>query len=85
MGTEHQNRKVRLFLPCLQIKEYQNKDNPYMWKECSCCGRRLLIDPQNFVKKDGAVDGFSARCKRCDQELRDKKKQESEGNAAISM
>ena len=69
----------------LQIKEHQNKDNPYMWKECSCCGRRLLIDPQNFVKKDGAVDGFSARCKKCDKELRDKKKQESEDNAAISM
>ena len=56
-----------------------------MWKKCTCCGRLLLIDPQNFVKKDGAVDGFSARCKRCDKELRDKKKQESEGNAAISM
>ena len=69
----------------LQIKEHQNKDNPYMWKECSCCGRLLLIDPQNFVKKDGAVDGFSARCKKCDKELRDKKKQESEDNAAISM
>lgn len=69
----------------LQIKEHQNKDNPYMWKKCTCCGRLLLIDPQNFVKKDGAVDGFSARCKKCDKELRDKKKQESEDNAAISM
>ena len=57
----------------LQLKEYKNKDNPYAWKKCSCCGRLLLIDSQNFVRKDGTVDGFSCRCKKCDKVIRDKK------------
>lgn len=57
----------------LQLKEYKNKDNPYAWKKCSCCGRLLLIDSQNFVRKDGTVDGFSCRCKKCDKAIRDKK------------
>lgn len=45
------------------------------FKKCSTCGRLLLIDPVNFVRKSRARDGFSARCKKCDKLARQKKKE----------
>lgn len=44
------------------------------FKVCSKCGRLLLRDPINFVRRSRAKDGLSNHCKRCDKEEREKKK-----------
>ena len=44
------------------------------FKKCSSCGKVLLIDPDNFVRKSRSKDGFSARCKCCDKKDRLKRK-----------
>jgi hypothetical protein len=46
------------------------------FKECSKCGKTLLRDPINFVRKSRAKDGLSNRCKVCDKADREKKKKE---------
>lgn len=45
------------------------------FKKCTHCGRVLLINADNFVKKSRSIDGFSNRCKRCDKLIREQKKQ----------
>lgn len=45
------------------------------FKKCSTCGIWLLKDSRNFVKKSRSKDGFTSRCKKCDKEQRDKKKE----------
>ena len=40
------------------------------------CGTKLLRDSRNFIKKQNSKDGLSARCKMCDKEIRDRKKEE---------
>ena len=49
---------------------------PENFKVCNMCGRKLLKDQENFVRKSRAKDGFSNRCKDCDREERQKKKKE---------
>ena len=49
---------------------------PENFKVCNMCGRKLLKDQENFVRKSRAKDGFSNRCKNCDREERQKKKKE---------
>lgn len=44
------------------------------FKKCHSCGKWLLIDSQNFVRKSRSKDGFSTRCKKCDRADREKKK-----------
>lgn len=44
------------------------------FKKCSMCGKWLLIDENNFVRKSRSKDGFAARCKRCDKSERQRKK-----------
>lgn len=44
------------------------------FKACTKCGRLLLRDPANFVRRSRAKDGLSNHCKRCDKEEREKKK-----------
>lgn len=43
------------------------------FKRCTDCGRILLLDGRNWVKKSRSKDGFQNRCKRCERELRKKK------------
>lgn len=51
------------------------------FKVCTKCGRRLLRDPINFVRKSRAKDGLSNHCKACDKRDREeKKKKEGEKN-----
>ena len=51
------------------------------FKICTKCGRRLLRDPINFVRKSRSKDGLSNHCKICDKKGRDeKKKKEGEKN-----
>ena len=44
------------------------------FKKCNGCGKILLIDAENFVRKSRSKDGFSAKCKKCDRADRQKKK-----------
>ena len=44
------------------------------FKKCSDCGRILLLDGRNWVKKSRSKDGFQNRCKRCERENRQRKK-----------
>ena len=44
------------------------------FKKCNDCGRILLLDGRNWVKKSRSKDGFQNRCKRCERENRKKKK-----------
>ena len=50
---------------------------PENFKQCACCGRILLLDGRNWVKKTRSKDGFQNRCKRCERDLRKKKKEGS--------
>ena len=47
---------------------------PENFKICSSCGKILLLDGRNWVKKSRSKDGFQNRCKRCEREARNKKK-----------
>ena len=47
------------------------------FKACSCCGKILLLDSRNWIRKARSKDGFQNRCKICEREMRKKKK---EGN-----
>ena len=47
------------------------------FKQCTDCGRILLLDGRNWVKKTRSKDGFQSRCKRCEREARKKKKEAS--------
>lgn len=44
------------------------------FKKCNGCGKILLVDAQNFVRKSRSKDGFSTKCKKCDRADRQKKK-----------
>lgn len=46
------------------------------FKKCNGCGKWLLIDAENFVRKSRSKDGFSTKCKRCDRADRQRKKVE---------
>ena len=52
-------------------KEHLAKGEPEDWKKCSTCGRLLLRDKTNFVRKASTADGLAARCKTCDKNIRD--------------
>lgn len=54
----------------LNYDEWCCKDYMPAWKKCNCCGKWLLRDNRNFVKKSKAADGLTNRCKRCDQKKR---------------
>ena len=47
---------------------------PENFKTCIDCGRVLLRDNENFVKKSRSSDGFSPRCKQCEKKIRDSRK-----------
>ena len=40
------------------------------FKKCTCCGRSLLLDERNWVRKARSKDGFQTKCKRCEREQR---------------
>ena len=46
---------------------------PENFKKCPDCGRVLLLDGRNWVKKSRSKDGFQNKCKRCEKEQRKKK------------
>lgn len=52
----------------------ENLCYPENWKKCRHCGKTLLVNTDNFVRKSRSSDGFSNQCKRCDKEIRQQKK-----------
>lgn len=62
----------------LSYDEFLYKDQPEKFKVCSTCGNKLLRDSRNFIKKQNSKDGLAARCKACDKEIRDRKKNKEE-------
>ena len=60
----------------LSLDNYIYRNQPEKFKVCSTCGTKLLRDSRNFIKKQNSKDGLSARCKMCDKEIRDRKKEE---------
>lgn len=46
------------------------------FKKCSKCGEKLLLCSENFMHKAKSKDGFSAHCKKCDKESRERRKEE---------
>ena len=46
---------------------------PENFKKCKDCGRVLLMNEENFVRRARSNDGFSPRCKRCEKAKRAKR------------
>lgn len=47
---------------------------PENFKKCKDCGKTLLRNTNNFMRKTKSADGFSPRCKHCEKVLRDKRR-----------
>nr|DAI81437.1 MAG TPA: zinc-ribbon domain protein [Caudoviricetes sp.] len=47
---------------------------PENFKKCKDCGKTLLRNTNNFIRKTKSADGFSPRCKHCEKILRDKRR-----------
>ena len=48
-------------------KVCENLFFPENFKKCKDCGRILLLEEKNWMKRKRSNDGFSPRCKRCDK------------------
>lgn len=64
-----------------EAAEYHNKiiGNlffPEEFKTCTCCGRILLKDTDNFTRKTRSRDGYTTRCKKCEKTARNKDKED---------
>ena len=46
---------------------------PENFRKCPDCGRVLLLDSRNWVRKVRSKDGYQSKCKRCEREQRKKK------------
>ena len=57
-------------------KVIENLSFPENFKKCTGCGKILLIDADKFVRKSRSKDGFSTRCKICDRNDRQRKKED---------
>lgn len=70
------NKAIDLIIEAVELNydEYLCKDYKKAWKRCNKCGRLLLRDPRNFVRKSKAADGLTGRCKICDKDVRQAKK-----------
>lgn len=49
-------------------------EGPERFKRCSVCGRLLVESKTYFIHKSRAKSGFSARCKQCDHDYRQRRK-----------
>lgn len=45
---------------------------PENFKRCPDCGRVLLLDARNWVRKSRSKDGFQNKCKKCEKKGRNK-------------
>lgn len=70
------NKCVGLITEAVELNydEFLCRNYEKAWKKCTRCGKFLLRDPRNFVKKAKAADGLTSRCKCCDREIRQSNK-----------
>lgn len=64
--------KQKIVVKICEAAEYHEKiiqslSVPEEFKKCNTCGRLLLLDSKNFVRKTRSKDGFVSRCKECDK------------------
>ena len=70
----------KVILPCIASTAARHREVvenlffPENFKKCIDCGRVLLRDSENFVRKSRSSDGFSPRCKQCEKKIRDARK-----------
>lgn len=66
------NKCTKLIAEAVELNydEYLCRNYDKAWKKCCRCGKELLRDSRNFVKKTKASDGLTGRCKCCDKEVR---------------
>ena len=70
----------KVILPCIAETAKRHREVcenlffPENFKKCIDCGRVLLRDNENFVKKSRSSDGFSPRCKQCEKKIREKRR-----------
>lgn len=80
LGISHQEnyistiwtKAVKLIQEAVELNfdEFICRNYEKAWKKCNRCGKILLRDKRNFVKKDNSADGMTNRCKMCDKCLR---------------
>jgi len=58
----------------LNYDEWLSRNYDKCWKKCNTCGKELLRDPRNFVRKTKAPDGLTNKCKCCDRITRQGRK-----------
>ena len=58
----------------LHKDHWVRRTQPEAWKQCGCCGEWKLKDSREFVRKKSSLDGYTNRCKVCDREKRQEKK-----------
>lgn len=51
----------------LHLEIVQSLCFPENFKVCKDCGRTLLLNEENFMKRARSNDGFSPRCKKCEK------------------
>lgn len=61
--------------------EWTYRNQPEKFKTCTLCGKTKLRDNRNFIKKASSPDGLAPRCKECDKQIRDARKEVAKLNA----
>lgn len=76
ISTIYRQKILPLIVEAAQyhLRVCENLFFPEEFKECNTCGKLMLRDSYNFVRKSRAKDGFTNRCKRCDKADRERKK-----------
>jgi hypothetical protein len=76
ISTIYRQKIIPAIIEAVQyhLRVCENLFFPEEFKECNTCGRLLLRDSYNFVRKSRSKDGFTNRCKRCDKADRERKK-----------
>ena len=76
ISTIYRQKIIPAIIEAVQyhLRICENLFFPEEFKECNTCGRLLLRDSYNFVRKSRSKDGFTNRCKRCDKADRERKK-----------
>lgn len=71
----HQTILVQIAHTAARHREIiENLFQPENFKTCIDCGKTLLRDNENFMRRSKVKDGYSPRCKCCEKILRDRRK-----------
>lgn len=59
----------------IHMEVLENLSFPENFRRCKDCGEVLLLNADNFVRRNRDAEGFSPRCKACEKKKRDKRKE----------